>query len=228
MRRVFLAALSPRSKCNLLFPFRIILQTCQSFEPPAPLQGEIDISARGLFWTKFNSEPLLFETFFNVMRIFKSVQPKSCRTILHTGTRIPLCLITLSSISYQYAQSIYKVMYSQSSRSIRKDKLRKKWKLRDQLGWSPWLVSGIMKESFLKNMPPKMWPQRRKHMWTNLFASDMPKKWNGQENCPRRLLLHNNALTHKTALIQKLLWDFQWNIFPQAVYSPDFALSDYY
>ncbi len=29
------------------------------------------------FWTKFNSEPLLFETFCDVMRILGSVQPKS-------------------------------------------------------------------------------------------------------------------------------------------------------
>ncbi len=43
------------------------------------------------------------------MRIFGSVQPKSCRTILHTRTLISLCLIMLPSISYQYAQSIYEV-----------------------------------------------------------------------------------------------------------------------
>ncbi len=47
------------------------------------------------------------------MRIFGSVQPKSCGTILHTGTLIPLCLIMLPSISYQYAQSTYEVVYSQ-------------------------------------------------------------------------------------------------------------------
>ncbi len=30
-------------------------------------------------------------------------------------------------------------------------------------------------------------------------------------------LLHDNAGAHKTALIQKLLTDFQWDIFPHAV-----------
>ncbi len=84
MRSVFLAVLSPRIECNLLFPFRIIFPTCQSFKPLAPFQWKIDISARGLFWTKFNSEQLLFETFFDAMRIFGSVQPRSYRTILHT------------------------------------------------------------------------------------------------------------------------------------------------
>ncbi len=52
------------------------------------------------------------------MRIFSSVQPKSCRIVLHTGTLIPLCLIMLPSISYQYAQSIYEVVYSQSLRDV--------------------------------------------------------------------------------------------------------------
>ncbi len=62
---------------NLLFPFRIILRTFQSFEPPSSTPGEIDICARILFWTKFNFDQLLFEAFFDAMRIFGSVQPKS-------------------------------------------------------------------------------------------------------------------------------------------------------
>ncbi len=36
----------------------------------APLKGEIDICAHGLFHTKFNSQQLLTEAFFHGMRIF--------------------------------------------------------------------------------------------------------------------------------------------------------------
>ncbi len=41
----------------------------------APLLGEIDIYAHELFWTKFNSEQLLFEAFFDAMHVFGSVEP---------------------------------------------------------------------------------------------------------------------------------------------------------
>ncbi len=41
--------------------------------PLAPLQWKIDICAHRRFCTKFNFEPLLFETFFEVMRIFDGV-----------------------------------------------------------------------------------------------------------------------------------------------------------
>ncbi len=61
-----------------------------------------------------NSIPNNFETLFDVMCIFGSIQPKSCRTVLHTVTLIPLCLIMLPSISHQYAQSIYEIVHSQS------------------------------------------------------------------------------------------------------------------
>ncbi len=43
---------------------------------PVALVWEIDICARGLFCTKFNSEQLLFEAFFDVMCIFGSVAPQ--------------------------------------------------------------------------------------------------------------------------------------------------------
>ncbi len=49
--------------------------------PLAPLQGEIDISARGLFRPKFNFEQLLFKTFFDVMHIFGSVEPQTESTL---------------------------------------------------------------------------------------------------------------------------------------------------
>ncbi len=49
------------------FSLNIIFQPYQSFEPLAPLWGAgggIDICARSLFCTKFNSKQLLFEVFF--------------------------------------------------------------------------------------------------------------------------------------------------------------------
>ncbi len=49
-------------------------------KPLAPLMGEIDIRARGLFCVKFNFERLLFEAFFDVMRIFGGVEPQSEHT----------------------------------------------------------------------------------------------------------------------------------------------------
>ncbi len=39
--------------------------------------GKIDLHARGFFRTKFNSEQLLLEAFFDVMRLFGSDEPKS-------------------------------------------------------------------------------------------------------------------------------------------------------
>ncbi len=43
--------------------------------PLAPSQGEIGISAQGLFCTKFNSKQLLLEAFFDAMHIFGSIGP---------------------------------------------------------------------------------------------------------------------------------------------------------
>ncbi len=45
--------------------------------PLAPILGEKDICAHGPFCTKFNSEQLLFKSFFDVMRIFGSIEPQS-------------------------------------------------------------------------------------------------------------------------------------------------------
>ncbi len=52
-----------------------LFQPYQSFEPPSSTTREIEIYARGLYCTKFNSEQFLFEDFLDVMRIFGSVQP---------------------------------------------------------------------------------------------------------------------------------------------------------
>ncbi len=49
----------------------------KSLKALAPLLGEIDIWARGLFCTKFDSKQLLFEAFFHKMRIFGSIEPQS-------------------------------------------------------------------------------------------------------------------------------------------------------
>ncbi len=46
-----------------------------SLEALTPLVGEIDICARGLFGMKFNSKQFSFEAFFDIMRIFGSVEP---------------------------------------------------------------------------------------------------------------------------------------------------------
>ncbi len=61
-------------ECNSLLPFRIILWT--SFEPPSSNPGgdRHIICARQFFGTKFTSEQLLFETFFDAIRIFGSVE----------------------------------------------------------------------------------------------------------------------------------------------------------
>ncbi len=48
--------------------------------PLAPLRGEIDICAPGLFCTKFNFEQLLFKPFFEATCIFGSVEPQTRST----------------------------------------------------------------------------------------------------------------------------------------------------
>ncbi len=45
--------------------------------PLAPLRGEIDICARGLFCTKFNFEHFLFKASIDATRIFGSVGHQS-------------------------------------------------------------------------------------------------------------------------------------------------------
>ncbi len=47
------------------------------WSPSVALVGEIDICAHGHFCTKFNSKQLLFEPFFDVMRIFGGIEPQS-------------------------------------------------------------------------------------------------------------------------------------------------------
>ncbi len=73
MRLVFLAASSPKLEllsrfCTLLFFLDGNLSS-----PLATLWGKIDICRRGLFWTKFNAEQLLFERFLAATRIFGRV-----------------------------------------------------------------------------------------------------------------------------------------------------------
>ncbi len=53
------------------------IQMYWSSEPQLHLCGKWDICARRLFCTKFNSEQLLFKPFFDVMRIFGSIEPQS-------------------------------------------------------------------------------------------------------------------------------------------------------
>ncbi len=56
------------------FLYIIIFQRWESFEPP-PLRGKLDICAGRLFCTKLNFDQLLFETFFDAMRIFGASSP---------------------------------------------------------------------------------------------------------------------------------------------------------
>ncbi len=74
MRCVFLAASSP--KLNLLPRFCTLLffKDGNLSSPLAPLWGELDICALGLFRTKFKFEQLLFKAFFDAMRIFGCVE----------------------------------------------------------------------------------------------------------------------------------------------------------
>ncbi len=58
-----------------VFPAEQYFEHANLSRSPVPPQGEIGISAQGLFGTKFNSEQLLFEAFFDAMRIFRSVFP---------------------------------------------------------------------------------------------------------------------------------------------------------
>ncbi len=54
-----------------------MFQTYQSLEPPtpAPLLREIEIYAHWVFYSKVNSEQLLFEASFDIIDIFGSIEP---------------------------------------------------------------------------------------------------------------------------------------------------------
>ncbi len=75
MRCVFLAAFS--STVNVLFLLSTILyfNHINLSSPLASLYRDIDIHARGLICTKFNSEQLLFEAFVDVTHIFGNIEP---------------------------------------------------------------------------------------------------------------------------------------------------------
>ncbi len=70
---VFLAALSP--EVNLISHFCTLqdFRYTDLWNSPAPLVREI----REIFCTKFNSEQLLFEAFFDVVRIFGISEPQN-------------------------------------------------------------------------------------------------------------------------------------------------------
>ncbi len=72
-----MAALSP--KLNLLSRFCTLLffKDGNLLSPLAPLHGEIDICVCGLFRTKFNAKQLLFQSFFDVVHLFGSVEPQT-------------------------------------------------------------------------------------------------------------------------------------------------------
>ncbi len=67
------------------FPFLyIIIQRWKSFKPPSSIRGggEVDICPCRLFCMKFNAEQLWFQSSFDVIRIFGSVEPLSELTFL--------------------------------------------------------------------------------------------------------------------------------------------------
>ncbi len=68
---------SVEHELNLLSHFSAIeyLKHINFWSPLAPLLGTIDMCAQGLYCTKFNSQQLLFEAFFNIIGSFGSVEP---------------------------------------------------------------------------------------------------------------------------------------------------------
>ncbi len=58
-------------------PFTLHFKNGKSLEPPSSTRGGDRHMRSGLFYTKFNSEQLLFEAFFDVMRIFGCVELQS-------------------------------------------------------------------------------------------------------------------------------------------------------
>ncbi len=81
---IFSTSLSP--KLNLVSHFCTLkdFKHTDLWSPLAPLMGEIDLCAQELFCMKFNSEQILFEPFFNVLRIFgiTELQSESNRPFL--------------------------------------------------------------------------------------------------------------------------------------------------
>ncbi len=77
--RIFGSA-QPKSECNFPFLYNLIFKPYHLSSALAPLQGgggEIDICSCRLLCPKFDTEKLLFEAFFKILRIFGSVQYKS-------------------------------------------------------------------------------------------------------------------------------------------------------
>ncbi len=71
------SSIEPKSESNFPFLHFIRFQTYWSLETLAPLVGEIDICAPRLLCMKFNSEQLLFDAFFDIMRIFGNIKSQS-------------------------------------------------------------------------------------------------------------------------------------------------------
>ncbi len=67
----------PLNESNFMFLYIIRIQPKRSLEPLAPLVGQIDKCACGLFCMKLSSKQLLFQAFSHVMHIFGSIEPQS-------------------------------------------------------------------------------------------------------------------------------------------------------
>ncbi len=70
-------SVEPKIESTFLFQYNIIFLKHINFSSPlAPLSREIDMCAHWLFYTKFNSQELLFEQFFDIIFNFGVFSPK--------------------------------------------------------------------------------------------------------------------------------------------------------
>ncbi len=93
--RIF-SSIQPKSECNLPFPYGIIFQTCQYFEPPcSTLGGDKHMRPRNLLW---NSTPNNFylKPFF-LWCVFLAVLSPKLNVICHFSTILYFNHFNLSS-----------------------------------------------------------------------------------------------------------------------------------
>ncbi len=84
-------SVEPPSESTFPVQYIITFQRWQSFEVPSSTLGEIEVCDHWLFCTKFNSQQLLFEQFFDIIGNFCSFQPESESTfpLLFGANRAP-------------------------------------------------------------------------------------------------------------------------------------------
>ncbi len=87
-----------QSESNFPFLYIIKFQTYWFSGSLAPLMGEIDIRARGLFYMKFNSEQLLFEDFFKHFNFGNIIIHKNGKVDSVSGSMLPKLRITSKKV----------------------------------------------------------------------------------------------------------------------------------